>query len=51
MSIPKWGDIERAWTPEDYGDQRDTVVLGFGITTIRWIAVSNIYETTFGWFY
>jgi hypothetical protein len=26
---PEYGDIEEAWTPASYGDQRDTVILSF----------------------
>jgi hypothetical protein len=26
---PQYEDIGGAWTPEDYGDQRDTIILGF----------------------
>jgi hypothetical protein len=40
---PQWGDIEQAWTPDSYGDQRDTVVLGFNNNNP--ISGIYIYET------
>lgn len=40
---PEWGDWERAWTPDSYGDQRDTVILGFGIPHA--MDSIKIYET------